>query len=159
MACVLAGPPTTNSGARSNKQKEFENSLRDRNHRWPILCVQEFTPPNVELVTETTERHQVFATPPCPEQGRLAIVVAAAFDKCIVDSSFWVRNCLVDVCWERKKISVICSQLNPGKFGAHVCEGLGGPQHGDDTCEGCACPYFCGRSNRTRYWGTRSHQQ
>ena len=74
---------------------------------------------NGELVTETTEGHQVFATPPCPGQRRLAIVVAAAFRKCIVNSSFRVRgrNCSVDVCWERKKFRVICSHLNLGSVG------------------------------------------
>ena len=35
--------------------------------------------------------------------------------------------------------------LGEGKRGAHVCEGLKGPQYaGDDTGEGCACPYLCG---------------
>ena len=37
--------------------------------------MQDFTSSNGELVTETTE-------------GRMAIVVAAAFRKCIVNSSF-----------------------------------------------------------------------
>ena len=33
-----------------------------------------FTSSNGELVTETTEGHQVFPTPPCPGQRRLATV-------------------------------------------------------------------------------------
>ena len=73
-------------------------------------------------VAKTTEGDRVFATPPCPGQRRLASVVAAAFKKCIVNSSFCVRgrNCSIDVCWERKKFRVICSHLNPGSV-MHVC--------------------------------------
>ena len=92
-------PPTTKNGARSKQAKEFVNFLRDlvKDPCWSILCMQEFTSSNGELVTETTEGHQVFATPPCPGQRRLAIVA--------------------DVCWERKKFRVICSHLNPGSVG------------------------------------------
>ena len=118
VACVAAGPPTTKNGARSKQAKEFEHFLRDlgRDHCWSILCMQEFTSSNGDLVTETTEGQRVFATPPCPVQRLLATVVAAAFRKCIVNSSFRVtgRNCSIDVCWERKKFRVICSHLNPG---------------------------------------------
>ena len=51
----------------------------------------------------------MFATPPCPGQRRLAIVVAAAFTKCIVKSSFRVRgrNCSIGACWERKKFRTV----------------------------------------------------
>ena len=69
------------------------------------LCLQEFTSSTGELVTETTEGHQVFA-----------IVVAAEIPKCVVHGSFCVeeRSCAIDVCWEGKKFRVICSHLNPG---------------------------------------------
>ena len=80
VACVLAGPRTKN-GARSNQAKEFENFCTTWGRIIAFLCMQEFTWSNL---TETTDCHQVFATPPCPEQRRLAIVVAAAFRKCIV---------------------------------------------------------------------------
>ena len=117
VACVPAGPPTTKNGARSKQAKEFENFLRDlvKDHCRSILRMQEFISSNGELVTETTEAHQVFATPPCSGQRRLAIVVAAAFRKRIVNSSFWVRrrNCSFVVCSERKKFRVICSHLDP----------------------------------------------
>ena len=75
-----------------------------------------------------------------------------------MNGSFCVkgRSCAIYVCWEGKKFRVICSHLNPD---AHVCGGFGGPQHaGDDTAEGCACPYLCGRSNGTRYGGNLSAQ-
>ena len=114
----LWGRQRQKNGARSKQAKEFEKFLRDlgRDHCWSILCMQEFTSSNGELVTETTEGHREFATPPCPGQRRLAIVVAAACAKCIVNSSSRVRgrNCSIDVCWERKKFRVICSHLNPG---------------------------------------------
>ena len=113
VACVPAGPPTTKRWGTlktSKRIQEFPARL-GRDHSWSILCMQEFTSSNGELVTETTEGHQVFATPPCPGQRRLAIAVAAAFNKCIVNSSFRVRgrSCSVDVCWERKKFRVICT--------------------------------------------------
>ena len=81
VACAAAGPPTTKKGARSKQAKEFESVLRDlgRDHCWSIPCVQKITSSNGELVTETTVGHHVFATPPCPGQRRLAIVVSAAF--------------------------------------------------------------------------------
>ena len=53
-------------------------------HHWLMLCMQEFAAMNGEVVTETSEGHQVFATPPC--QG---------------------------VCWQEKKFRVICSHLSP----------------------------------------------
>ena len=79
-------------------------------------AMQEFTSSHGELVTETTEGHRVFATPPCPGLRRLAIVVAATLTKCMVNSSFRVRgrNCSIDVCWERKKFRVVCSHMHLG---------------------------------------------
>ena len=104
VACTPAGPPLTKSGACSKPAKAFAKFLRDvgRDHCWSILCMQEVTSSNGELVTETTEG--------------LAIVVAAEITKCIVHGSFCVqvRSCAVDVCWEGKKLRVICSHLNPG---------------------------------------------
>ena len=104
VACIPAGPPLTKSGACSKPAKTFAKFLRDvgRDHCWSILCMQEVTSSNGELVTETTEG--------------LAIVVAAEITKCVVHGSFCVegRSCAVDVCWEGKKLRVICSYLNPG---------------------------------------------
>ena len=78
--------------------------------------MQEFTSSNGEWVTETTEGHRVFATPPCSGQRSLAIVVAAEITKCVVNGSFCVkrRSCAIEVCWEGKKFRAICSHLNPG---------------------------------------------
>ena len=126
MACIPAGPTTTKNGARSKQAKEFEKILRDlgSDDWWSILCMQEFTASNGDLVTETTEGHWLFATPPMLGQRRLAIVVAAAFTKCIVNSSFRVRgrNCSIDVSWERRNFRVVnshCFHLN--KVVMHVC--------------------------------------
>ena len=60
------------------------------------------------------EWRQVFATPPCKGQLRLAIVVAAETVPHVIGGSFCVkgRNCALDVCWEGKKFRVICSHLN-----------------------------------------------
>ena len=46
---------------------------------------------------EMTEGHQVFATPPCPKQRRLAIVITVAFTKMYCDQLF--------LCWEEKLFS------------------------------------------------------
>ena len=56
----------------------------------------------------------MFATPPCKGPRRLAIVVAAETLPFVIGGSFCVkrRNCALDVCWERKKFRVICSQLS-----------------------------------------------
>ena len=109
----LRGRQRQKNGARSKQAKELEKFVRDlwRDHCWSILCMQEFTSSNGDLVTETTEGQRLHV-----RQRRLAMVVAAAFTKCIVNSSFRVRgrNCSIDVCWERKKFRVICSLLTPG---------------------------------------------
>ena len=86
--------------------------------------------------------------------------VAAAFTKCIVNSSFRVRgrNCSIDVCWETKKFRVIC--LNPGSVMHMYARDLEDLRMlVTSTGEGCACPYLCGHSNGTRYRGTWFHQQ
>ena len=69
---------------------------------------------NGEVVAETAEGHRVFATPPCKERRRLAVVVAAEALPSVIGGSFFVkgRNCALDVCWEVKKFRVICSHLN-----------------------------------------------
>ena len=56
--------------------QQFQRYL-EKDYRWSILCMQKFTASNGEVVTETDEGHNVFATPPCKVQLRLAIVVAA----------------------------------------------------------------------------------
>ena len=61
-----AGPPLTRGGAVSKQAKEFAQLLRDvgRDYHRSILCLQEFTASNGEVVTETAQGHRVFATPP-----------------------------------------------------------------------------------------------
>ena len=58
----------------------------------------------------------MFVTPPRPGQRRLAIAVAVELTPCIIGGSFSVkrRGCAPDVCWEGKKVAVVCSHLNPG---------------------------------------------
>ena len=53
--------------------------LRDleKDYPWSILCLQEFTASNGEVVSDTSEDHKVFVTPSCKEQLRLAIVASA----------------------------------------------------------------------------------
>ena len=70
--------------------KEFALFLRDlgRDYHWSILCLQEFTASNGEVVTETAEGHRVFATPPCKVQRRLAIVIAAETLPLVIGGSF-----------------------------------------------------------------------
>ena len=62
VAQILAGPPLTKG---VKQAKEFAQFLRDlgRDYHWSILCLQEFTASNGEVVTETAEGHRVFATP------------------------------------------------------------------------------------------------
>ena len=105
------------SGAASKEAKGFQPFLRDlgKDYHWSILCLQEFTAANGEVVTETPEGHNVFATPPWKGQRRLAIVVAAETLPFMSDGSFRVqgRNCALDVCREGKKFRVICSHFSP----------------------------------------------
>ena len=109
--------PLTKGGSVSKQAKHFSQFLRDfeRGDHWSILCLQEFTASNGDVVTETAEGHRVFASPPCKGQGRLAIVVGAETLPCVVGGSFCVKgkNCALGVCWEGKKFRVILSHLNP----------------------------------------------
>ena len=57
-----------------------------------MLGIQEFTAMNGEVVTETSEGHRVFATPPCKGQLRLAIVVAAGFLPFVIGVSFFCER-------------------------------------------------------------------
>ena len=68
-------------------------------YHWSILRLQELTASN-GVVTETAEGHQVFATPPCNGQLRLAIVVATETLPFVIGGSFSVKgkNCALDVC-------------------------------------------------------------
>ena len=117
VAQIPAGPPLTRGGAVSKQAKEFVHFLHDfgRDYHWSILCLQEFTASDGDVVTETAEGHRVFATPPHEGQRRLAMEVAAETLPFVVGGSFCVkgRNCALDVCWEGKKFRVICSHLNP----------------------------------------------
>ena len=90
VAQIPAGPPLTRGGAVSKQAKEFANFLHDlgRDYLWSILCLQEFTASNGDVVTETAEGHRVFATPPREGQRRLAIVVAAETLPFVVGGSF-----------------------------------------------------------------------
>ena len=96
VACVPAGPPTTKNGARSKQAQEFEKKNPARSGEGIIAglscACKSSRRQTATWVTETTEGQRVFATPPRPAQRRLAIVVAAAFTKCIVNSSFRVRG-------------------------------------------------------------------
>ena len=67
------GPPLTR-GAMANEAKKFAQFLRDlgRDFCWSILCVQEFTASDGDVVTETAAGHRVFATPLCKGQRRLS---------------------------------------------------------------------------------------
>ena len=95
VAQILAGPPKTRSGAPSKEARGFQRFLLDleKDYNWSILCLQEFTASNGEVVTETPEGHKVFATPPCKGQRRLAIVVAAETLPFVIDGSFRVQMC------------------------------------------------------------------
>ena len=69
-------------GAVSKEANEF---VRFGDYHWSILCLQEFTASNGDVVIETAEGHRMFATPPCKGQRRLAIVVAAKGWNCAQD--------------------------------------------------------------------------
>ena len=71
--------PREKIGSTSKQARDFEILLRDLeiDHPWSTLCLQEFTASNGEVVSETSEGHKVFVTPPCKEQLRLAIVASA----------------------------------------------------------------------------------
>ena len=124
VAQIPAGPPKTKCGALSKEARGFQQLLRDlgEDYNWSILCLQEFTVSNGEVVTETPEGHKVFATPPCKGQRRLAIVVAAETLPFVTDGSFRVqgRNCALDICWEGKKFRVLCSNLSAMSV-LHLC--------------------------------------
>ena len=102
------GPPLTRRGAVSKEAKKFAQFLRDleRDFCWSILCLQEFSCHRLS-VTRCLQRLHV-------RQRRLAIVVAAETLPFLIGGSFCVkvRNCALNVCWERKKFRVICSHLN-----------------------------------------------
>ena len=66
----------------------------EKDHRRSSWRMREPTSANGDIVTETTEGHGVFATPPCPGQRRLAIVVAADITHCNVGSSFIAKETL-----------------------------------------------------------------
>ena len=59
VAQIPAGPPLTRCGAVSKQAKEFAHFLRDlgRDYHWSILCLQELTASNGDVVNETAEGH------------------------------------------------------------------------------------------------------
>ena len=96
--------------------QNFATVLRDlgKDQRWSSHRQLEI------WVTEPAEGHQVFATPPCPVQRHLAIVVAAEVTPWIISGTFSVKEKLCARLLQRFR--VICSHL---KRDANVCGGLG----------------------------------
>ena len=117
MECCVdsSGAAERKNGIISQQARDFEMLFRDlvKDYSWSILCSQEFTASNGEVVSESSEGHKVLVTPPCKKQLRLAIVVSAEVvvpvkvDTCRVRR----RNCSLGICWEGKKFRVICSHL------------------------------------------------
>ena len=86
-----------------------------KDYPWSTLCLQEFTASKGEVVSETSEGHKVFVTPPCKGQLRLAIVVSTEVLASMKMDPFRVqgRNCSLDVYSEGKKFRVDCFHLSP----------------------------------------------
>ena len=116
---VPAGPPRDRCGNISQTARDFEIFLRGlvKMFPWSILCLQVFQASNGEVVTETSEGHRVFATPPCKGQLRLAIVVSTEVLTSVKMDSLCVkgRNCSLDVAWEGNKFRAVCSHLSAPK--------------------------------------------